>query len=104
MPITVTPEAQSKVLDILKDAGPDMVFRIAIKGGGCSGFQYEFLLDKKMDDDITIIDDCVVTDMISLQYLDGAILDFEMQIFSALFVLKNPNEKSRCGCGSSFGV
>ena len=103
MPITVTPEAQSKALDILKDAGPDMVFRIAIKGGGCSGFQYEFLLDEKKDDDI-IVDEGIVTDMISIQYLDGSVLEFEMQTFSQLFVLKNPNEKTRCGCGSSFGV
>jgi len=103
MSITVAPDAQSRVLDILKDAEPDMVLRIAIKGGGCSGFQYELLINPEEEDDIAVSEG-IVTDMISIQYLDGAVLEFEDGVFCKQFVLKNPNEKSKCGCGSSFGV
>lgn len=103
MTITVTEEAKERVWQVLAPKDDNIVFRIAIKGGGCSGFQYEFLLDEKRDDDI-IVGEGIVTDMISIQYLDGSVLEFEDGVFSKHFALNNPNEKTRCGCGSSFGV
>ena len=93
--------AQTKVNEILADQ-PGKVFRVSIKGGGCNGFEYEFQVSDPEDEDV-IVGEGVVTDFISHQYLVGSCLDFEDTIFSKLFVLKNPNVKSSCGCGKSFG-
>ena len=104
--LTATHEAKMKVAEIL-DVNPGKVFRVAINGGGCSGFQYSFDLTEREDDDI-IVDEsgehAIVTDAISQMYLDGAVLDFKDEIFSKMFVLENPNVKTTCGCGASFSV
>ena len=104
--LTATQEAKVQVATIL-DSNPGKVFRVSIKGGGCSGFQYEFGLTEREEDDIVVDesgDHAIVTDPLSSMYLDGAVLNFKDDIFSKVFILENPNVKTTCGCGASFGV
>ena len=104
--LTATQEAKVQVATIL-ERNPGMAFRVSIKGGGCSGFKYDFDLTKREDDDIVIAENgdyAIVTDPLSHMYLDGAVLNFKDDIFSKTFVLENPNVKTTCGCGESFGV
>lgn len=83
-------------------------FRVLVKGGGCSGFQYEFSLDDGAPADTdTIITRAgaeVVLDDVSLGIVKGSTLDYEEDLSSAGFVIKNPNATARCGCGNSFSV
>lgn len=104
--MSATQEAKIKAAEIL-DKNPGKVFRVAISGGGCSGFQYGFELTDREDDDIIVAESgeyAIVTDTISIMYLEGAVLDFKNDPFMAAFTLDNPNVKSTCGCGSSFSV
>ncbi|WP_343126673.1 iron-sulfur cluster insertion protein ErpA [Buchnera aphidicola] len=81
--------------------------RIYITGGGCSGFQYGFKLDKKKNkDDIisTNINNAIIIDSISLQYLSGGTLDFIENLEGSKFTIFNPNAKTTCGCGLSFSI
>jgi iron-sulfur cluster insertion protein len=98
-----TEEAQNKAAEIFVK-NPGKVFRIAISGGGCSGFKNDFELTEREPDDIIVAecgDSAIVTDVISQMYLEGAVLDFKNDPFMASFVLNNPNVKSSCGCGNS---
>ena len=80
--------------------------RVFIEGGGCSGFQYGFTFDETKDEDEVVVTDGVslVIDPLSLQYLDGAEIDYSTDHFSSQFVIRNPNVQTTCGCGSSFTV
>jgi iron-sulfur cluster assembly accessory protein len=100
--ITATEDAVNKTAEILNEH-PGMVFRVSILGGGCNGFQYHFSLTDTADDDIQIAEG-MVTDTISVMYLDGAIIDYDDGVFAKTFTFTNPNVKSTCGCGESFGV
>ena len=77
--------------------------RISILGGGCSGFQYNFTLDKEVEDDMRL-EDCLLVDPMSFMYLQGAELDFEESLTGAIFKISNPNATVTCGCGESFGI
>jgi len=104
--MSATQEAKMKAAEIL-DKNPGKVFRVAISGGGCSGFRYGFELTDREDDDIIVAEDgdhAIVTDTISILYLEGAVLDFKNDPFMAAFTINNPNVTTTCGCGSSFGV
>ena len=84
-----------------------MMFRIAVNGGGCSGFQYEFSFDgARADDDVLIERDGarVLIDQASLEFLGGSEVDFVEGLMGSQFEIKNPNAKSSCGCGTSFSV
>lgn len=86
---------------------PDLKLRVFIRGGGCSGFQYGFQLDgDRQDDDISIKRDGieVLVDMLSLQYLSGAEIDYRDDLLGNRFLVNNPNASTTCGCGSSFSV
>jgi iron-sulfur cluster insertion protein len=104
----VTPSAIERVKDIIIDENdPGIGLRIAIQGGGCSGFQYEFSLDRPQDDDM--VSDLtegvqLMIDSLSMMYLEGATLDFKDDLNGQTFVIKNPNAQTSCGCGSSFSV
>ena len=101
-----TTEAKTRVAEIL-DANPGKVFRVAILGGGCSGFKYEFSLSEREEDDVVVAesgDHAIVTDPLSDMYFQGAELHFKADPFMASFVINNPNVKTTCGCGESFGV
>ncbi|MFU8832690.1 MAG: iron-sulfur cluster insertion protein ErpA [Wenzhouxiangella sp.] len=103
-----TPAAAGKVRElILEEANPALKLRVYITGGGCSGFQYGFTFDEKVDDgDITVMRDDVtlVVDPLSFQYLEGAEVDYSESLQGARFVIRNPNAATTCGCGSSFGI
>ena len=109
MSLTFHSAAAKKVKQIM-DEDPeitgDISLRVFIKGGGCSGFQYEFTFDEAKDEDEVVVTDGVslVIDPLSLQYLDGAEIDYSTDHFSSQFVIRNPNVQTTCGCGSSFTV
>ena len=107
-PMIFTTSAASKVRElILEEANPDLKLRVYITGGGCSGFQYGFTFDEKIDEgDVTVVRDDVtlVVDPLSFQYLEGAEVDYSESLQGARFVIRNPNAATTCGCGSSFGI
>ena len=84
-----------------------MCLRIAVEGGGCSGFQYEINLESTiLHDDLVLTNNqaSVVIDPISLDFLSGATIDFQEELIGSKFVINNPNATSSCGCGTSFSV
>lgn len=90
-----------------KNNKPEQRFRVQVKGGGCSGFQYEFALDDSLSDDDRVFSHMgadVVLDTVSLGIVGGSTLDFVEDLSSAGFEIKNPNATARCGCGNSFSV
>jgi len=99
--ITVTENATKKITDLLAE-NQENYLRIAVKGGGCSGYSYTFEFADKEEDDLVI--DNVVVDYMSMQYLTGSTVDYETKAFEQSFVIKNPNAKQTCGCGSSFAA
>ena len=107
-PLVFTDAAAHKVRELIaEENNPGLKLRVYISGGGCSRFQYGFTFDEqKADDDLAIVNDGVmlVVDPLSLQYLLGAQIDYAENLHGAQFVIRNPNAKSTCGCGSSFTV
>ncbi len=103
LPPTVTDRAFARLAEI--DAAPQAL-RIAVEGGGCSGFQYEIKLDEPADDDLVLEGDGqrVVVDQVSLPFLANAVIDFTEELIGARFVIENPNATSSCGCGTSFSM
>jgi|SRR5579859_671684 len=101
-------EAAAKKINEHVSANPDIAdgFRIAVVGGGCSGFQYDFTLSLEEEDDVVIVKDGtrIYIDPISMTYLDNAEFDYIEENFSSRFVFRNPAAKSTCGCGSSFSA
>jgi len=92
---------------IAEDGNDDLMLRIAVSGGGCSGFQYGFNLDDKRNDDDRVFERdgvTVVVDEMSLELLAGSELDYVEDLIGSYFALKNPNATSTCGCGSSFSI
>ncbi len=92
---------------ISKEQNPALMFRLSVLGGGCSGFQYEFALDDKHNDDDIIFEKegvKLVTDETSLELLQGSIVDYEKSLIGSAFKVKNPNAASSCGCGTSFSI
>jgi iron-sulfur cluster insertion protein len=107
MPVTVSARAAKRIAEILKSEPASMMLRLAVTGGGCSGFQYNFTLDdSRADDDLVIERDgaTVLVDSTSLDFLKGAELDFVNDLIGAAFKVNNPNASSSCGCGTSFSV
>lgn len=107
-PLTVTSAAVNK-LRAFQAENPEFQgksFRVFIEGGGCSGFNYGFVFDDAQEHDHTFEAEGfpVACDPLSMQYLKGATVDFVEDLRGSGFVVKNPNAKSSCGCGSSFGV
>ena len=104
----VTPAAIEKVKDIIIDENdPGLGLRIAVQGGGCSGFQYAFSLDRPQQDDMVAdLTEGVqlMIDAMSMMYLEGATLDFKDDLNGQTFIISNPNAQTSCGCGSSFSV
>ena len=104
---SVTPRAARRIAEILSAEDGQAMLRVAVTGGGCSGFQYNFELDRvRADDDIVIERDgaTVLVDPMSLDFLKGAELDFVDDLIGAAFRINNPNATSSCGCGTSFSV
>ena len=107
-PIRLSDAAVAKVAELLAEEGnAALKLRIYVTGGGCSGFQYGFAFDENAAADDHLIERggvALLVDAISLQYLDGAQIDYQDGLEGARFVIKNPNASATCGCGSSFSA
>ncbi|WP_054671954.1 iron-sulfur cluster insertion protein ErpA [Parasalinivibrio latis] len=108
LPLQFTDAAASKVKALIaEEENPNLKLRVYITGGGCSGFQYGFTFDEKVNDgDMTIENSGVtlVVDPMSLQYLIGGEVDYTEGLEGSRFFVSNPNAKTTCGCGASFSV
>lgn len=106
--IIFTENAAQKVAGLIQEEGNDnLKLRVYISGGGCSGFQYGFTFDEEVNDDDTLVEKSGVTvliDSMSIQYLQGAEIDYKEDLSGAQFVIRNPNATTTCGCGSSFSA
>lgn len=105
--MTLTQAAAQRVDLIARKQGKPAILRLAVDGGGCSGFQYRFeLADSPEADDVISETDGVrlVVDPVSLDLLDGSVVDYVESLGGAAFKVENPNAASGCGCGSSFGI
>jgi iron-sulfur cluster insertion protein len=106
--ITITSPALVKIKDILaEENAPEMRVRVFVQGGGCSGFQYGFTMDAEKNEDDFVVEnteDLVVVDAMSMQYLQGARINYKDDLNGSSFVIDNPQAQSTCGCGSSFSI
>ena len=105
LPPKVTDRAFERLSEIGASA-EGKALRVAVEGGGCSGFQYEIKLDAPADDDLVLEGqgERVVVDSVSLPFLENAVIDFSEELIGARFVIDNPNATSSCGCGTSFSM
>lgn len=105
LPPKVTPRAWERLAEIGAQA-QGKALRVAVEGGGCSGFQYEIALDEPKEDDLVLegAGEKVVVDSVSLPFLADAVIDFADELIGARFVIENPNATSSCGCGTSFSI
>ena len=104
---SLTPAAAARVATIAAKQGKPAILRLSVEGGGCSGFQYKFgLADAPDGDDLVTETDGtrLVIDPVSLDLLDGSVVDYVEDLGGAAFKVTNPNAASGCGCGSSFGI
>jgi iron-sulfur cluster insertion protein len=107
--LELTDAAKTRIIDLLIDENnPQLKLRTFVQGGGCSGFSYGFTFDEEVnEDDFEFpVDEKfkVLIDAMSMQYLQGATIDYKEEIMGSQFVIKNPNASSSCGCGSSFSI
>ncbi|AXC49805.1 iron-sulfur cluster assembly accessory protein [Paracoccus suum] len=106
LPPRVTPRAFARLAEINSGAEAPQPLRVAVLGGGCSGFQYDIRLDAPGEGDLVLEQEGqkVVVDPVSLPFLAGAVIDFEDELIGARFHIENPNATSSCGCGTSFAI
>jgi iron-sulfur cluster insertion protein len=106
--LVFTDAAARKVGDLIAGEGnPQLMLRVFVQGGGCSGLQYGFEFDEQMQDGDTCVENHgvkLLVDPMSYQYLGGAEIDYREGLDGAQFVIRNPNAQTSCGCGSSFNV
>lgn len=107
--VIFTASAAAKVRKLMEDEenADSLKLRVFISGGGCSGFQYGFTFDTAVNEDDTVLEKDgveVLIDAMSVQYLEGAEIDYKDDVEGAQFVIRNPNAATTCGCGSSFSV
>lgn len=105
LPPKVTDRAFERLAEI-GAATDGQALRVAVEGGGCSGFQYDIRLDTPAEDDVILerSGQKVVVDSVSLPFLQGAVIDFTEELIGARFTIQNPNATSSCGCGTSFSM
>lgn len=107
MPVTISDRAARRIAAILQAETQPVALRVAVTGGGCSGFQYNFALDEaQLDEDLVVEKDGakVLIDPVSLDFLAGAEIDFTDDLIGQAFKINNPNATASCGCGTSFSV
>jgi len=105
--VTVSERAARRIGEILKAEPPGTMLRVSVQGGGCSGFQYKFDMERaRGDDDLVISRDgaTVLIDSVSVNYMTGSEIDFVDDLIGASFKVKNPQAKASCGCGTSFAL
>jgi iron-sulfur cluster insertion protein len=104
--ITVTESASAKIRDLLaEENNPGIKLRVFVQGGGCSGMQYGFTFDEEQNEDDWVLEEIgtkVLVDSMSMQYLQGATINYKEDVMGSTFVIDNPNAATSCGCGSSF--
>lgn len=107
-PMVFSDSAAAKVKDLIEEEkNPDLKLRVYVSGGGCSGFQYGFSFDEKVNEGDTKVEKdgvSLLIDPMSFQYLVGAEIDYVDDLQGARFIIRNPNASTTCGCGSSFSV
>lgn len=107
-PLIFTESAAEKVKGLIEEEGnPELMLRVFVAGGGCSGFQYGFTFDEEVQEGDTEVDNAgvkLLIDPMSFQYLQGAEIDYTENLEGAQFVIRNPNATSTCGCGQSFSA
>ena len=107
-PLQFSVSAAKRVSQLLQEEGDtELKLRVFITGGGCSGFQYGFTFDDRVEDDDTVVVTegvSLLVDSMSFQYLSGAEIDYKEDFQGAQFIIRNPNATTTCGCGSSFNV
>ncbi|MEH6831510.1 MAG: iron-sulfur cluster assembly accessory protein [Sulfitobacter sp.] len=107
--MNLPPKVTTRAFERLSEIGAateGKALRVAVEGGGCSGFQYEIVLDEAKEDDLVLTGSgqTVVVDSVSLPFLANAVIDFSEELIGARFVIENPNASSSCGCGTSFSM
>ena len=107
MPVTLSDRAARRIAQILNAESQPIALRLAVTGGGCSGFQYNFALDDAQLDEDTVVEKDgakVLIDPVSLDFLAGAEIDFTDDLIGQAFKVNNPNATASCGCGTSFSI
>lgn len=108
MNVQLSDSAAKRILSLReKDGKPNLMLRVTVLGGGCSGFQYALdFVEQKNPDDVTFDNNgaTLVVDQTSLPFLEGSLVDFEQTMVKSAFKIRNPNAASGCGCGKSFSV
>jgi len=107
IPVTVSERAFARLAEINASEGGAKALRVAVLGGGCSGFQYEFALEETPGEGDLVIEhdgQRVLVDPESLPFLEGSVVDFKDELIGARFAIENPNASSTCGCGTSFSI
>jgi iron-sulfur cluster assembly accessory protein len=105
--ITLTERAARRINEIMAGEPSGSMLRISVNGGGCSGFQYAFDVDAaRQDEDLVIERDgaTVLVDDVSIQYIDGSVIDFVDDLMGQSFKIENPHATASCGCGTSFSL
>ena len=101
--INFTDSAKKEIDRILLEKGNKTYFRIAVQGGGCSGFKYNFSFDDKINSNDSVFNKTLI-DKNSLEIINGSVIDFKKELIGNSFVINNPQANSSCGCGLSFSV
>jgi iron-sulfur cluster insertion protein len=106
--VILTERAAARIAHLLaREENKDQMLRVAVFGGGCSGFQYSFAFDDRRNDDDTVIEKngvVAVIDEVSMGLLAGSEIDYVDEMIGASFAIRNPNATSSCGCGNSFAL
>jgi iron-sulfur cluster assembly accessory protein len=105
--VTLTERAARRIGEILKSEPAGTMLRVCVEGGGCSGFQYKFVLDRdRASEDLVLAREggTVLIDPVSLQYMAGAEIDYVDDLIGAAFKINNPIAAASCGCGTSFSI
>lgn len=106
--LALTANAARRIAELRAQEGdPQLMLRLTVSGGGCSGFQYQFSFDRNVGEDDLVFERNgvrLVTDDVSLDLLSGSEVDFVEDLMGAYFAIRNPNAASSCGCGSSFAI
>ena len=105
--VELTGRAARRINDIMAAEPAGSMLRISVNGGGCSGFAYAFDVDRtRQDDDIVVERDgvAVLVDQVSVQYMDGSVIDFVDDLIGQSFKIENPHAVASCGCGTSFSL
>ena len=105
MSIIIDESAIARIKELREAKGTeDLMLRVRVDGGGCSGFQYKLDLTSEQGGDDLVFDNAVITDAISLPFLEGATVKFESGLIGSDFKIDNPNAVAGCGCGTSFSI